>query len=257
VPVSIIVPVLNEAPIVAGFLHHLREAAPQAEIIVVDGGSEDGTREICRHITDYAITGPVGRAKQMNAGAKIATGDIFWFVHADSSVTRASVPAIEAILSDPKIAGGCFRLEIVPSRWIYRIRDTIGNLCVECFGVALGDRGFFCRRDAFVRISGYPEIPLLEDAEFYRKLKKCGRVRQLRAKIQTSARRYETLGPFATVCFYGLIMTLYIMRIPLSILEKMVRSYVVRATGLSSASTISKSNPADRSIRPRHVPSTE
>jgi rSAM/selenodomain-associated transferase 2 len=257
VPVSIIVPVLNEAPIIAGFLRHLREAAPQAEIVVVDGGSHDGTTEICRHITDYVITAPLGRAKQMNAGAKIATGEVFWFVHADSRITRASLPAIESILTNPKIAGGCLRLRIVPSRWIYRIRDAIGNFCVEWFGVALGDRGFFCRRDAFLRVDGYPEIPLLEDAEFYRKLKTCGRVRQLREKIQTSARRYEALGPFSTVFFYGLIMTLYVIRVPLSILEKMVRWYVVRATGPSSASTTSKSNQADRKTHPQHVPSAE
>ena len=256
-PVSIIVPVLNEAPIVAGVLHHLREVAPRAEIVVVDGGSDDGTPEMCRHIADYVITGPFGRAKQMNAGAKIATGDIFWFVHADSKITRASLSAIESVLTDPKIVGGCLRLRIVPSRWIYRIRDAIGNLCVEWFGVALGDRGFFCRRDAFVKIGGYPEIQLLEDAQFYRKLKQCGQVRQLREKIQTSARRYETLGPVSTVCFYGLIMSLYVMRVPLSTLERMVRSYVVRATGPSCASTISRTNPTDRNIRPRRVPSTE
>ena len=255
--VSIIVPVLNEARIIAGFLRHLREVAPQAEIVVVDGGSHDGTTEICRHITDYVITGPVGRAKQMNAGAKIATGDVFWFVHADSKITRAALPAIESILTDPKIVGGCLRLRIAPSRWIYRIRDGIGNFCVEWFGVALGDRGFFCRREAFHGIAGYPEISLLEDAEFYRKLKQCGRVRQLREKIQTSARRYEALGPFTTVTFYGLIMTLYVIRVPLSILEKMVRWYVVRATGPSSASTTSKSNQADRNIHPRRVPSAE
>lgn len=255
--VSIIVPVLNEARIIAGFLQHLREMAAGAEIIIVDGGSHDGTPEICRHITDYLITGPVGRAKQMNAGAKIATGDVFWFVHADSRITRAALPAIESILADPKIVGGCLRLRIAPSRWIYRIRDAIGNFCVEWFGVALGDRGFFCRRDAFHRIAGYPEISLLEDAEFYRKLKTCGRVRQLREKIQTSARRYEALGPFTTVIFYGLIMTLYVMRVPLSTLVKMVRWYVVRATGPSSASTTSKSNQADRKTHPQHVPSTE
>jgi rSAM/selenodomain-associated transferase 2 len=257
VPVSIIVPVLNEAPNIVGFLRHLREVAPGGEIIVVDGGSTDGTPELCGQNADYVIHAPVGRAKQMNAGAKIANGNVFWFVHADSKITPTSLSAIEAILANPKIVGGCFRLQIVPSRWIYRIRDAVGNLCVERFGVALGDRGFFCRRDVFIRIDGYPEMPLLEDAEFYRKLKQCGCVRQLREKIQTSARRYEKLGPLRTVCFYGFIMTLYVMRVPLSILEKMVRSYVVRATGPSSASTISRTGQADRSIHPRRVPSTE
>jgi rSAM/selenodomain-associated transferase 2 len=235
VPVSIIVPVLNEAPIIAGFLRHLREVAPRAEIIVVDGGSTDGTANFCNHVADYVTTAPLGRAKQMNAGAKIATGDVFWFIHADSRIAAGSLGAIEGALDDSRVAGGCFRLEIVPERWIYRIRDAIGNLCVEWFEVALGDRGFFCRRDAFRRTEGYSEIPLLEDAEFYRKLKQCGRVRQLREKIRTSARRYEALGPIATVCFYGFIMTLYVMRTPLQLLEKIVRWYVVRASGPFSA----------------------
>ena len=254
--VSIIVPVLNEAPTIVGFLRHLRQIAPEMQVIVVDGGSDDGTREVCRDNAEY-VTAAVGRAKQMNAGAKIATGDVFWFVHADSRIAPGSLAAMARALSDERVAGGCFRLKIVPSRWIYRVRDAIGNFCVGTFAVALGDRGFFCRRDVFERVGGYPEIPLLEDAEFYRKLKRCGRVRQVREEIQTSARRYEALGPLRTVCFYGFIMTLYVLRVPLTVLERMVRLYVVRATGPSSASTIARSNQADHSIHPPRVPSAE
>ena len=141
----------------ARFLRHLRAVAPHAEIIAVDGGSNDGTPEICGHLTDHVITAPVGRAKQMNAGAKIASGDVFWFVHADSQIAADSIAAIAIALSDPRVVGGCFRLEIIPTRWIYRMRDAIGNLCVQCSGVALGDRGFFCRREAIsphCRLSG-------------------------------------------------------------------------------------------------------
>ena len=165
-------------------------------------------------------------------------------MHADSRITWTSLSAIESALHDTRVVGGCFRLEIVPTRWIYRIRDAIGNFCVEWFRVALGDRGLFCRRDAFLRIGGYPEFPLLEDAEFYRKLKQCGKVRQLGEKIQTSARRYERLGPITTVCFYGSIMTLYVMRAPLPLLEKIVRWYVVRASDPPSSSTILQIQPS-------------
>jgi rSAM/selenodomain-associated transferase 2 len=233
--ISLIVPVLNEEEILRPFLQHIRALVPGCEIVVVDGGSRDRSFEIARELADKAVRASKGRGAQMNAGAGIAGGDIFWFVHVDSIVSGCSVRAIEQALADPKIVGGCFRLRIESPRWIYRARDAVGNGLVGLGAVPLGDRGFFCRRDAFTSINGYPEIPLLEDAEFYLKLRKCGRVRQLPETIRTSARRYETLGPFATVCFYGFIMTLYVLRIPRPLLEKIVRWYVVRATDRPSA----------------------
>ena len=226
--VSIIVPVLNEAAIIREFLEHLRAAAPGAEIIVVDGGSEDGTFELCRSLADHIIESVPGRARQMNAGAQIARGEILWFLHADSHIAENSLAAIEIALSDPSVVGGCFRLQIVPTRWIYRIRDAVGDLCVNLFHIALGDRGLFCGKEKFVAIGGYPNQPLLEDADFYRKLRALGRVRQIPIKIQTSARRYEALGPLRTSLFYLLIMTLYLMHIPMSILERMVGWFASR-----------------------------
>jgi len=228
VRVSIIVPVLNEAPIIVGFLRHLRGVAPEAEIIVVDGGSHDGTAELCQHIADYFITTPPGRAKQMNAGTKIATGEVFWFVHADSRVAPNALSAIIDALRDGMVAGGCFRLRIVPRRWIYFLRDALGNVCVDLFRIALGDRGFFARRENFFAVGGYPECPLLEDAEFYRHLQTTGGVRQLRPVIETSARRYEALGPFRTSIFYSFIMALYWCGVPIKALEKMVRWFSSR-----------------------------
>jgi len=233
--ISLIVPVVNEEKTLPQFLHHVRAVVPACEIVVVDGGSDDGSFEIARELADKAIQSSKGRGAQMNAGARLAGGDVFWFVHVDSIVAGSSVRAIEQALANPKIVGGCFRLRIDSPRWIYRVRDAIGNGLVALRGVPLGDRGFFCRRDAFVSINGYPEIPLLEDAEFYLKLKKCGLVRQLHETIRTSARRYEALGPWATVCFYGFIMTLYVLWIPRPLLEKIVRWYVVRASDRPSA----------------------
>jgi uncharacterized protein len=228
VRVSIIVPVLNEAAIIREFLAHLNVAAPGAEIIVVDGGSEDGTFELCRNLADHVIESVPGRARQMNAGAQIARGKILWFLHADSRVAENSLAAIADALSNPSVVGGCFRLQIVPTRWIYRTRDAVGDLCVSLFHIALGDRGLFCRREIFVAVGGYPNQSLLEDADFYRKLRALGRVRQISTKIQTSARRYEALGPLRTSLFYLLIMTLYLMHIPMSILERMVAWFASR-----------------------------
>ena len=225
---SIIVPVLNEAEIVKKNLQHLRDYAPAEEIVVVDGGSADASCEIARLLADQVAQSARGRARQMNAGAKLACGDVFWFVHADSEIARGSVQAIERILTDPEVVGGCFQLRIASTRRIYRVRDAIGNFLVDLFGIALGDRGLFCRREAFFQAGGYPEIPILEDAEFYRSLKRCGQVVQLREKIQTSPRRYEALGPVTTMLFYTLIMLLYVLRVPISVLEKMVSHYAAK-----------------------------
>lgn len=221
-PVSIIVPVLNEAAIIREFLERLRATAPAAEIIIVDGGSSDGTVALCCGLADNVLKCAPGRARQMNAGAQVARGEILWFLHADSRIAANSLSVIENALGDPSAVGGCFRLQIVPPRWIYRIRDILGDLCVNLFRIALGDRGLFCRKEIFLAIGGYPNQPLLEDADFYCRLRRFGRVYQVPAKIQTSARRYEALGPVRTCLFYLLIMTLYLMGTKMSILQRLV-----------------------------------
>jgi rSAM/selenodomain-associated transferase 2 len=230
VNISIIVPELNEAAIIRGFLEHLRTFASDAEIIVVDGGSNDGSVELCRDLADCVIESVQGRARQMNAGARAAHGEILWFLHADSRIATNSLKAIEDVLADSRIVGGCFRLRIVPARLVYRVRDVIGNLCVNLFRIGLGDRGLFCRKETFLALGGYPDQPLLEDADFYRKLRAVGHVRQIPITIQTSARRYEALGPMRTSLFYLLIMTLYLAGTKMSILEKMVGWFGSRKT---------------------------
>ena len=93
---------------------------------------------------------------------------------------------------------------------IYRVSDSLGNLAVDLFRIALGDHGIFCRRAAFEAVGGYREVPILEDAELYRALRRTGRMRQLRAEIVTSPRRYEQLGPWRTTAYYTAILALYV-----------------------------------------------
>src|SRR5438067_3347526 len=187
---SIIVPVLNEAPIVGAFLEHLRGVAGEAEIVVVDGGSGDGTAEIASRGA-AVITAPRGRAKQMNAGAREAGGDTLWFLHADSGLPEDAVAQIEAALGDTRCAGGCFRLRIPDPHPLYRLADGLGNLGVDRFGFALGDHGIFVRRTVFEAVGGFPLVPIMEDAEFYRRARRHGAMRQLPAFIATSPRRWE------------------------------------------------------------------
>lgn len=231
VRVSIVVPVLNEAPIIRQFLTHLRANACTAEIIVVDGGSADETLTLCQELADRILQSDPGRAQQMNRGAEIAAGEVLWFVHADSRISEGSLAAIDHALAKRNVVGGCFRLRIFPSRWIYRIRDAVGDACVGVFGIALGDRGVFCRRGNFRAVGGYPEQPILEDADFYRRLRATGGVTLLSHSIETSARRYEALGPFRTSVFYAFIMALYVLRVPMSILQRLVQIYSRKQAG--------------------------
>jgi rSAM/selenodomain-associated transferase 2 len=224
--ISIIVPVLDEAANLRPLLGNLRYCPPSSEIIVVDGGSQDGSVEIAGELADHVIASRPGRAVQMNIGAKAAHGDVLWFVHADSTVTPSLGPAIETILDDPEVVGGCFRLRLTSTKAIYRIRDSIGNFLVGVTGIALGDRGIFCRTDAFLAVGGYPDLSILEDAEFYRKLRSRGQVVQLQQSIGSSVRRYEALGPTRTMLFYAFVMLLYAVGIRIRKLERLVRWYM-------------------------------
>jgi hypothetical protein len=165
----------------------------------------------------------------MNAGAELACGDVLWFVHADSEVPQDSLEAINQALSDPNVVGGCFHLQIASAHRIFRARDAMANFLVTIFGIAFGDRGLFCRRTTFNKIGGYPEIDILEDAEFYRRLQRCGAVVQLKQTIRTSSRRYLELGPFTTMFFYTLVIFLYALRFPHPILARIIRGFIKRA----------------------------
>lgn len=217
--ISIIVPVFNEAALIGPFLAHLRERAPRAEVIVVDGASQDGTRSIAEPLADRLISAPRSRASQMNAGAAVATGDVLWFLHADSTLPDNAVRDIWSALNDPEMAGGCFRLRLPSREMIYRVSDSIGNLGVQVFGFALGDHGIFCRRTAFEKSGGYPDVPILEDAEIYRRLARIGRMRQLRSEIISSPRSYQQWGPYRTTADYFCILVLYVLEVPIQILH--------------------------------------
>ncbi|HEY0791326.1 MAG TPA: TIGR04283 family arsenosugar biosynthesis glycosyltransferase [Chthoniobacterales bacterium] len=222
---SIIVPVLNEAELLTGFLRHLRDRAPEADIIVVEGGSTDGSLYIVRGLQTELVLSVIqtgsGRARQMNAGAAMASGDVLWFVHVDSRVAPTAVHAIEQASAEPEVAGGCFRLRIPRRRWIYRVSDWLGNAGVDAFHVALGDHGIFCRRDIFQAVEGFPDVPLMEDAELYRAVGRLGRVRQLREFIDTSPRFYEKHGACRTTVFYAIILALYFLGVRPEVLARL------------------------------------
>jgi rSAM/selenodomain-associated transferase 2 len=212
---SIIVPVFNEARLLRTFLAHLRERAPEAEIVVADGGSSDGTADLATGFCDQLIVSKRNRAIQMNAGARAAHGEIFWFVHADAEIPWDCLDEIEHIMDNPKIVGGFFRIRL-PQGPVYRLTDSFAHYAGLLLRMRCGDHGIFCRRTAFLKIGGFPEVPLMEDVEFFRLLRRRGRVICSQKRILASPRRYETVGRVRLTLSYGLIAMLYIFGVPLS-----------------------------------------
>ena len=207
--VSIIVPVFNEAPLIRRFLAHLRERAPGAEIIVADGGSSDGTVDLAAGFCDRLVESQRGRARQMNAGANAARGDILWFVHVDAELPSQCLDEITRIMEDSNVAGGYFRIRL-PRNFVYRLTDSFAHYAGILLRMRCGDHGIFCRRTAFFDIGGFPSVPLMEDVEFFRRLHRYGRVVHSKKRIVASPRRYEAIGPTRLTLAYGFIATLYI-----------------------------------------------
>ncbi|MDP9098639.1 MAG: TIGR04283 family arsenosugar biosynthesis glycosyltransferase [Verrucomicrobiota bacterium] len=223
--VSIIVPVLNEADLIEASLRHLRSLGPDLEIIVVDGGSSDGTWSVAEPLADRVITAQRGRASQMNAGAAVARGGVLWFMHVDLKAPSHSIAKIQKALTDPQMVGGCFGLRFPRPELIYRVSDSLGNLGVNVFGFSLGDHGIFCRRSVFRQVGGYREFPILEDAEIYRSLRAEGRMVQLRQEVVSDPRTFEAQGRYRTTAVYFLILALYVLGLPIRILNRIYRRF--------------------------------
>jgi rSAM/selenodomain-associated transferase 2 len=211
--VSIIVPVFNEAPVLRPFLAHLRERAPEAEVIVADGGSSDGTANLATDSCDKVVRSESNRAIQMNAGAGAAHGDVLWFVHVDAEVPQGCLNEIVRIMNDPTVAGGYFRIRL-PQNLIYRLTDSFAHYAGILLQMRCGDHGIFCRRTVFVDVGGFPEVPLMEDVEFFRRLQRRGRVICSQKRILASPRRYETIGRLRLTVAYGFIAMLYNFGVP-------------------------------------------
>lgn len=212
--ISIIVPVFNEAELIGPFLKHLRARAPGAEIIVVDGGSSDGTAESAAKLCDRVVEGASSRAVQMNTGARVAHGDILWFVHVDVEVPPRCLDEITRTLNDPEVAGGYFRIRLPHNQVIYRLIDDFAHYTGRILRIRCGDHGLFCRRNFFFALGGFPDVPLMEDAEFYRALCRSGRVRVVSSRLIVSARRYEKVGPYRVTAAYALIAFLFLLGTP-------------------------------------------
>lgn len=197
---SLIIPVLNEAarlPALLAALQPLRERG--VEIIVADGGSTDGSRELARPGADHVLVAPRGRARQMNAGAAQAQGDVLLFLHADTELP----PEADRLLSIALQGGahwGRFDVRIEGrSRWLPVVAFMM-NRRSRWTGIATGDQAMFVRRALFERLGGFPDQPLMEDIELSQRLLAQGlRPACLRGPVLTSGRRWDERGALRTM----------------------------------------------------------
>jgi len=197
---SVIVPCRDEAPLVASALCRLQWVRSRGhELIVVDGGSRDATAELARPLADRVISCTPGRALQMNAGARVASGEVLWFLHLDTLVPPDADRHVIQSMSEGKYLWGRFDVRLSGAHPAFRVIATLMNLRSRLTGIATGDQGIFVRRTVFERAGGFPEIPIMEDVAISRVLKRHGRPLCLRVKLTASSRRWESQGIVSTV----------------------------------------------------------
>jgi rSAM/selenodomain-associated transferase 2 len=197
---SIVVPALNEAAGIGAALEVLAPLrAAGHEVVVIDGGSDDGTPDLAAPRADRVAAAPRGRASQMNAGARLATGDVLLFLHADTRLPpRAERQVLEGLAGSGR-AWGRFDVRIDGRHPLLRVVAGLMNARSRWTGIATGDQAIFVRRDAFAAVGGFPPLPLMEDVALSAALKRVSPPFCLRDRALTSGRRWESRGVVRTV----------------------------------------------------------
>ncbi len=195
--VSVVIPTLNEQAQLERALSCTREDG--VERVVVDGGSSDGTAEKARSLrAERVLHSSPGRALQMNAGYRAASGDVLVFLHADSWLEPGWLSCLRRALQDPRVAGGAFTLRFASRRWIYRFLELGAWLRARLGGLPYGDQALFVRRAVLDAQGGIPLVPIFEDLDLARLIRSSGRMAFLSARVRTSPRRYEARGALRT-----------------------------------------------------------
>jgi rSAM/selenodomain-associated transferase 2 len=204
---SIVVPALNEAQGIVAALTALMPLRRRGhEVIVVDGGSSDATADLAAPFCDRVVVAPRGRATQMNAGARAAGGDALVFLHADTFLPEgADTLVLDALGAH---LWGRFDIDIDDRHWLLKLTAWAMNVRSRLTGIATGDQAIFVRREAF---PGFPEIALMEDIAFCKAMKRRGTPACLRARVLTSARRWEKRGVLRTILLMYRLRLLYFL----------------------------------------------
>ncbi len=209
---SIIIPVLNEQACIAATLDHLVPLrARGVEIVVVDGGSDDDTPDIAATNSDCVVAATRGRASQQNAGAQLASGEVLLFLHGDTRLPADADALIARALADDRRVWGRFDVSFDASSPMMRVIATMMNWRSRWTSVATGDQCIFVRRSAFEAVGGFPAIALMEDVALSKLLRKVSAPACLRARVTTSARRWQRHGVWRTIFLMSGLRLAYVL----------------------------------------------
>ena len=218
---SIIIPTLNEADTISENLKALQALRlDDHEVIVADGGSTDDTVALSRGATDRAINAAKGRALQMNAGAQIARGDVFVFLHADTRLPTEVEHLIATAVVGERRRWGFFKVKLSGSHKLLRLIALLMNVRSTLTGIATGDQTLFVCRDLFESVGGFPQLPLMEDIAMTKRLKRCARPAVIRDYVLTSSRYWEQHGILRSVLRMWSLRLAYFIGVDPNILVK-------------------------------------
>lgn len=218
--ISVILPTFDEAARIGTRLVELRRIPGLHEVIMVDGGSGDESIAIAQAFSEVrVIEAPRGRALQMNAGARAASGDVLLFLHADVALPAAATAHIHRALADASVVAGAFRTWTVPDGGPSRLAPLLhlADLRSRYTGLPYGDQAMFVRAGAFRAVGGFPTVPILEDIELSRRLRRMGTIRTCPANVCVSGRRFLA-RPFHSSLVMNLFPFLARIGVPLRLL---------------------------------------
>jgi len=234
--ISIIIPAVNEGALLGNTLA-AATGVVGVEPIVIDGGSRDNTREVAAAAGARVITTSPGRALQMNAGAAAARGSMLLFLHADTLLPAGFANRIRQTLVEPQVAAGAFRLTVNAPGLSMRILEMLISWRSLSLQMVYGDQALFMTVEMFQAAGGFPEMPIMEDFEFIRRLRRRGRIAVLPDAVTTSARRWQRLGLVRTTVINQLIIVAYLCGVDPGRLARWYQRSGGRVTGAVARKT--------------------
>ena len=210
--ISFILPVLNEASIIAARLQRLQVYRQRGhEIVVVDGGGDDNTPELAESLADRVERSPIGRSQQMNRGAELASGNLLLFLHVDTSLPDSVDRLLDAAVRAGERQWGWFDVRLSNSNFSYRLIAKAMNLRARITSVCTGDQAMFVTSELFRQVGGFPELPLMEDVAMSKLLRRQARPVCIHNFAVTSSRRWENKGLFNTIVLMWQLRLLYFL----------------------------------------------